>query len=58
MTPDEIIYRARKRGMKMKHLLEQAGIDHSTWWRWRKCKFQPRKASIDKIKRILNQPTK
>lgn len=58
MSPTEITDLAAKRGIKLSALLKIAGINYSTWWRWQQGKYQPRAASLEKIKKALNQPKK
>ena len=58
MTPTEITDLAAKRGIKIARLLKDAGIDHSTWWRWRHGKFQPRASSVERITKALNAKKK
>lgn len=58
MSPTEIQDRAYLRGIKLSVLLKYAGINYSTWWRWKQGKFQPRAASLAKIQKALSQPKK
>lgn len=58
MTPTEITEQAAKRGIKVSRLLKDAGINHSTWWRWQRGKFQPRASSLSRIKKALNTKKK
>lgn len=42
-TPiNEIVERARKLGLAMRELCEEAGVNHSTWWRWQQPDANPR----------------
>lgn len=44
---------ARQSGVKLRTLLDRAGINRATWWRWAKGRFEPRAGSIERIKREL-----
>lgn len=58
MTPTEITDLAERRGLKMSDVLKTAGLNHSTWWRWRHGKYQPRAESIERIKKALQTKKK
>jgi len=49
---------AERRGLKMSDVLKAAGINHSTWWRWQRGKYQPRAESVERIKKALNAKKK
>lgn len=53
MTTNEIETMARQSGVKIRTLLDRAGINRATWWRWAKGRFEPRAGSIERIKREL-----
>jgi transcriptional regulator with XRE-family HTH domain len=58
VTPTEITALAERRGLKMSDVLKAAGINHSTWWRWQRGKYQPRAESVERIKKALNAKKK
>lgn len=54
-TIQQIEARAKAANVSMLRILQAAGVNHSTWWRWRKEKFQPRQAKLDAVLKALNQ---
>jgi transcriptional regulator with XRE-family HTH domain len=52
-TPTQIEATAKAQGMKMSDVLRRANIAHSTWWRWKKGRFSPRFATVEKIEKAL-----
>jgi hypothetical protein len=53
MTTTEIETRAKAAGHSITGLLILAGVNRATFWRWKTGKFQPRAASIDRIRSII-----
>jgi len=49
MTTTEIEDRAGAIGQPIASILLLAGVNRSTWWRWKTGKFQPRAASLARI---------
>lgn len=54
MITNDIQALAEKRGMPVARLLQAAGIDRSTWWRWKTGRFQPRAGTVERIMEALN----
>jgi transcriptional regulator with XRE-family HTH domain len=52
-TPTQIEAAAKAQGVKMSDVLRRANINHSTWWRWKKGRFSPRVATVEKIEKAL-----
>lgn len=52
-TIQQIETRAAAANVSMLRILQSAGVNHSTWWRWRKAKFQPRQAKLDAVLKAL-----
>jgi hypothetical protein len=53
MTTTEIESRAKAAGHAITGVLILAGVNRATFWRWKTGKFQPRAASIDRIRSII-----
>ena len=53
MTTTEIETRAKAAGHTVTAVLILAGINRATFWRWKTGRFQPRAASIDRIRSII-----
>jgi hypothetical protein len=53
MTTTEIESRAKAAGHTIAGILILAGVNRATFWRWKTGKFQPRAASIDRIRSII-----
>ena len=53
MTTTEIEARAKAAGHSLSGILILAGINRATFWRWKTGKFQPRAASLYRIRIIL-----
>jgi hypothetical protein len=53
MTTTEIETRAKAAGHTVTGVLILAGINRATFWRWKTGRFQPRAASIDRIRSII-----
>jgi hypothetical protein len=53
MTTTEIESRAKAAGHTIAGVLILAGVNRATWWRWKTGKFQPRAASISRIRGII-----
>jgi len=49
MTTTEIESRVKAAGYTITGILLLAGVNRSTWWRWKTGKFQPRAASLARI---------
>lgn len=41
-------------GLSIDAVLERAGVAHTTWWRWKGGKFEPRPATLRKIKSAMD----
>lgn len=54
---NEIVERARKLGIPMRELCEEAGVNHSTWWRWQQPDANPRlrdmKHALEEMSKVL-----
>ena len=46
MTTTEIEARAKAAGQSIAAILLFAGVNRTTWWRWKTGKFQPRASSL------------
>lgn len=55
MTTTEIETRAKDAGLTLSGLLILAGVSRATFWRWKKGRFSPRAASVDRIRYVLNE---
>jgi hypothetical protein len=53
MTTTEIESRAKAAGHTIAGILILAGVNRATFWRWKTGRFQPRAASIDRIRSII-----
>jgi hypothetical protein len=53
MTTTEIESRVKAAGQSIAGVLILAGVNRATWWRWKTGKFQPRAASLDRIRGII-----
>ena len=53
MTTTEIESRAKAAGHTIAGILILAGVNRATFWRWKTGKFQPRAASIARIRSII-----
>jgi hypothetical protein len=53
MTTTEIESRAKAAGHSISGVLILAGVNRATFWRWKTGKFQPRAASIARIRGII-----
>ncbi len=51
---DKIEQRASNLGIKISAVLSEAGVDYSTWWRWRKGETSPTVKSIMVINEVLD----
>lgn len=55
MTTTEIETRAKAAGRSVSGVLILAGVNRATFWRWKTGRFQPRAATLQRIRCILNQ---
>ena len=55
MTTTEIEARAKAAGHSLSGILILAGVNRATFWRWKTGRFQPRAASVDRIRYVLNE---
>lgn len=55
MTTTQIEARAKAAGYTITGVLLLAGVNRTTWWRWKTGKFLPRAASIKCILHVLNE---
>jgi hypothetical protein len=53
MTTPEIESRAKAAGHTIAGVLILAGVNRATFWRWKTGKFQPRAASLSRIRSII-----
>lgn len=53
-TTEQIEAEAAQKGWRMSALCKAAGVNYSTWWRWKSNRYEPRAASVSKLRRILN----
>jgi transcriptional regulator with XRE-family HTH domain len=53
MTTTEIESRAKAAGHTIASILALAGVNRATFWRWKTGKFQPRAASLARIRSII-----
>jgi len=53
MTTTEIESRAKAAGYTIAGVLTLAGVNRATFWRWKTGKFQPRAASLARIRSII-----
>ena len=53
-TTEQIEAEAALKGWRMSALCKAAGVNYTTWWRWKSNRYEPRAASISKLRRILN----
>lgn len=55
MNPiQQIEARAEAIGVPISHILYSAGVNFSTWWRWKRGKFQPRQAKLQAVLDVLS----
>ena len=52
-TTQDIEARAQREGLPIADVLATAGVNRSTWWRWKKGRFQPRADTVDRIEAAL-----
>jgi hypothetical protein len=57
MTTTEIEDRIKAAGYTITGVLLLAGVNRSTWWRWKTGKFQPRAVSLARINIALARAT-
>ena len=53
MTTNEIESRAKAAGRTITGVLALAGVNRATFWRWKTGRFQPRAASLARIRSII-----
>jgi hypothetical protein len=53
MTTTEIESRAKAAGHSISGVLILAGVNRATFWRWKTGKFQPRAASLYRIRGVI-----
>jgi hypothetical protein len=53
MTTTEIETRAKAAGHTVTGVLILAGVNRATFWRWKTGRFQPRAASLARIRSII-----
>jgi hypothetical protein len=53
MTTTEIETRAKAAGHTVTGVLVLAGVNRATFWRWKTGRFQPRAASLSRIRGII-----
>jgi len=52
-TTQDIEARAEREGLPISDVLATAGINRSTWWRWKTGRFQPRAETVERIEAAL-----
>jgi transcriptional regulator with XRE-family HTH domain len=52
---ENITDRAKAAGHEINAILERAGVNESTWWRWQNGKASPTLKTLQKIGRILDE---
>lgn len=52
---EEIEALATTANVSMSVVLKRAGVAPTTWWRWRKGAFDPRQATLRKIRGVLDE---
>jgi hypothetical protein len=52
-TTQDIEARAQREGLPIADVLATAGVNRSTWWRWKTGRFQPRAETVDRIEAAL-----
>lgn len=50
---NDIERRAKAAGVSMASLLAKAGLNESTWWRWKQGKSSPLLSSLDKVAKAI-----
>lgn len=50
---NDIERRAKAAGVSMASLLSKAGLNESTWWRWKQGKSSPLLSSLDKVSKAI-----
>jgi len=52
-TTQDIEARAERKGLPLADVLATAGVNRSTWWRWKTGRFQPRAETVERIEAAL-----
>lgn len=55
MTTTEIEDAVKASGYTLTCILILARVNRATFWRWKTGKFQPRAASVERIRYVINQ---
>ena len=53
-TIQQIEADAARKGVTMTDACRRAGVNYSTWWRWRHCKTEPRASKLDAVREAIN----
>lgn len=54
----QIEHDAHKRGLTMTEVCRRAGIDYSTWWRWKSSKSDPRTSKVERMREAIKRKMK
>ena len=57
-TIQQIEADAARNGVTMTEACRKAGVNYSTWWRWRRSKHEPRSSKLDAIRKAINHTGK
>lgn len=52
-TIQQIEAAADRRGITMTDACRRAGVNYSTWWRWRRSKTEPRSSKLKRIREAI-----
>jgi transcriptional regulator with XRE-family HTH domain len=47
-----------KAGVSVPDVLKDAGVAQSTWWRWKNDRFEPRGATLRKLREALDRKSR
>lgn len=54
-TIQQIEADAAKHGVTMTEACRRAGVNYSTWWRWRHSKTEPRTSNLDRVRKAISK---
>jgi transposase-like protein len=57
-TIQQIEADAARNGVTMTEACRRAGVNYSTWWRWRHSKHEPRSSKLDRLRETVNATRK
>lgn len=52
---DKIEARAARLNVKLSAVVDEAGVDYSTWWRWRKGETSPTVKTLMQVQAVLDK---